>query len=328
MRNRQRGWSYNTRANNQAVLRSYIRFIGPDRQMGRITLLEVEEYFASLDQQPSSYNKIRQRVLQFMAYCQRRGWIDDAFIDEIPKASVFQKERLRLTPEQLRQLPETTDDERDQAFLHFAMNTGLRSSEICNVRIGDLDLDAGYVHVVVGKSRIEDQLPITRSLDRAMREWLTYYTTHVGEPLQADWYLFPARRPPKWVEQRPWHRVMEYGDLRPAVRINKPMRIAQRALERIGVEVVKQEGVHTIRRSTARAVFDMISKEGYDGALRTTAALLHHKNVATTELYIGVTGDRVKRDALLRGKDFLEAPPPPLRLLPQAASGSNVEPPT
>lgn len=58
----------------------------------------------------------------------------------------------------------------------------------------------------------------------------------------------------------------------------------------------------------ARAVFDQLVKTtGYDGALRTTSAVLNHKNATTTEMYLGLSSERKRRDDLMRGKPFLSA---------------------
>lgn len=84
-----------------------------------------------------------------------------------------------------------------------------------------------------------------------------------------------------------------------------PERVVQDALRMAGVRVEPGEGVHTLRRSVARGFFDAAAEAGYDGALRTTAALLHHQSTQTTELYLGIAADRLRRDATLRGQPFL-----------------------
>jgi integrase len=84
-------------------------------------------------------------------------------------------------------------------------------------------------------------------------------------------------------------------------------RIVQAALRQLG-HPTKGEGSHTIRRAVARVLFDdLVQTTGYDGALRTVSAFLHHKNVTTTEHYLGVTSEKRRRDERLRGKPFLSA---------------------
>src|SRR5690606_30101648 len=84
-------------------------------------------------------------------------------------------------------------------------------------------------------------------------------------------------------------------------------RVVQGALGALGYPT-RGEGCHTVRRSVARAFFDsMATDTGYDAALRTVSAMLHHKSSATTEIYLGLTSERVRRDSLLRGRPFLSA---------------------
>jgi hypothetical protein len=93
----------------------------------------------------------------------------------------------------------------------------------------------------------------------------------------------------------------------PAAPVAKTAPIVKHALEGLGLPT-EQEGTHTIRRAVARAFFDQLVRSvGYDGALRTTSAVLNHKNATTTEMYLGLSSERKRRDDLMRGKPFLSA---------------------
>jgi integrase len=83
--------------------------------------------------------------------------------------------------------------------------------------------------------------------------------------------------------------------------------IVQGALKALGLPTFK-EGTHTIRRAVAMAYFQEVAKDKGDvAALRETAAFLHHSSVATTELYLGMTPEKNRRDRRLRGQPFLSA---------------------
>ncbi len=108
---------------------------------------------------------------------------------------------------------------------------------------------------------------------------------------------------PLWTNSDAW--ADRYGELQPTVRISKPALIIQRALSRqLGTETLRGEGVHTVRRSVARILFDQASEHGHDNALRVAAALLGHSSTQTTEIYLGIDRDRQKRDEILRGKSL------------------------
>ncbi len=87
-----------------------------------------------------------------------------------------------------------------------------------------------------------------------------------------------------------------------------PERVVHAALARVGLPT-RHEGAHTIRRAVARHFFDSLvaTDLGYDGALRTVSALLHHSNAATTETYLGLSSERQRRDNRLRRQPFLTA---------------------
>lgn len=75
------------------------------------------------------------------------------------------------------------DDRRDTAIIRLLIDTGMRASELVNLRVGDLDLDMG-VAVVVGKGRRPRACPFgsraARDLDRYLRARGRH--PHAGEP--------------------------------------------------------------------------------------------------------------------------------------------------
>jgi integrase len=233
-------------------------------------------------------------------------------LQDVGKKTVPQVERRRLAPDEMLQLLEAVVDPRERGLIACSMNTGLRAGEITSITIGDVDLELGEIYLFRSKTSSDDRLPITARLERELRAWLTAYARELAEqPMRADMLLFPARTAPRLRGgNRPGEpRIMLLGALQPYKPIGHPQRIIQRAMRAVGFEVTFQEGLHTLRRSAARALFEHItahaSEPGYDSALRTTASFLGHKNTTTTELYLGLSGDRRKRDAILRGKDFL-----------------------
>jgi integrase len=237
-------------------------------------------------------------------------------LQDVGKKTVPQIERQRLTPEQMLRLLDVVTDPRVRGLIACAMNTGLRASEITTITVGDVDLARGELYIIRRKSASDDRLPITARLDGELRRWLSHYARELGNTaLNPDMVLFPARHPPRLQggNEPGAARIMRLGTVQPYKRIEHPQRFIQNAMKVIGFEVTVQEGLHTLRRSAARALFDHIAahadEPGYDSALRTTASFLGHKSTVTTELYLGLSGDRKKRDAILRGHDFL--PPDP-----------------
>lgn len=294
--------------NDRSVLRRFAETVGADRHIGYLTFRNVEDYFIKVSetQKPSSYNKVLQRVRLFLTWARRQGWVKDDLTADIRSRRVPHVERLRLSGDQLVQLLDVPNDPRDRAFLATAMNTALRSSEIRNIHIKDLDLDLGELYIYRTKSSHDDRLPLTATLEKELRRWLTTYTNLVG-PLDGEMYLFPARHSPRMTTRKDERgmQVQILGELRPWNELKHAHRVVQRALRQFGFTITTQEGLHTVRRSVARAFFEDSADKGFDVALRATATLLGHKSTQTTEIYLGLDHDRRRRDAIMRGQDFL-----------------------
>jgi integrase len=295
-----------TLINDQSVLRRFVEGVN-DPQVHLLTPERAEAWFATEAgrQSASSYNKVLQRVRGLLGFCQRRGWLAHDPLSELRPRPVPRKDRLQLSVSQLRALVECTENPRDRAIIATSVNTGLRASDLVALRIRDVDLDEGWLRTTIQKTNDVDRLPITSDLDAELRRWLSYYTERLaahGQRLESDARLFPSLGSCNTVRGQVW------GDPKPYVPANRPSAIVHRALMRIGIFETSQEGFHTIRRSVGRQVFELALESGHDGALRTAAALLGHKSTATTEIYLGIQSDRMKRDALLRGKSLLGAP--------------------
>jgi integrase len=306
-----------TLANDRSVLQRFVEGVG-NPPCHQLSARACELYFAqeAARQQASSFNKIKTRIGGFTKFMQRRGWLDADPIAEIQSRRVTKRERLRLSAQELREAIEGASRARDRAFLAAAVHTALRASDLTAIKLGDVDLDEGRIHVITQKTQVEDWLPISTELDAELWRWLSIYAAQVAEQQEqfpdrgytfdSDAYLFP----PYWNEG-----YTDATRLSPHRRMSHPARIVQDALGRLGYPT-KGEGVHTFRRSTARLLFEHASNQGHDSALRIAAALLGHRSTTTTEGYLGISLDRQKRDDLLRGRSFLPVTDPTGKVVP------------
>lgn len=196
---------------------------------------------------------------------------------------------------------------RDRIAVALLLYTLGRDKEVTSLRIRDLDLDAGYLHFVVHKSRAEDRMPICAELDEELRRWLTTYSREVGY-LEPNYFLVPSRDTKGLRDDDGLIYRNEHVRYCPEREIPALGKIVSPALVDIGFPIrdaqgrAAGEGAHTVRRSGARALFDQLVDSGYDGALRIVQSMLHHSSMQTTEGYIGVTADRRTRDELIRGQ--------------------------
>jgi integrase len=314
-----------TVTNQGYVLRRFAAFLERDIQLRNLTESHVEDFFSGANGvmrqhvtrdglqrepvAPSTHNYYRKTMDVFFEHWTRRGVVRRALLREVTPMRVPRQERLQPSPEQLLAMIEGAANSRDRALLAAAANTALRRHELLSIRVGDLDLAAYSMKVVISKSGDYDNVAITSDLGQHLADWLRTYALDIGRPLTDHDYLFPARhgsryawtvgeggKPVKGRVEATWN---------PAKPLQHPERIVQYGLSRLGLPV-ENEGMHTIRRAAARHFFDMLMAQGqYDHALRTTSAFLHHKNSSTTEHYLGLSSERIRRDQVLRGRPFL-----------------------
>jgi integrase len=284
----------------------------------QITHRHVERHFeeVSKTRQAASLKNDHGVLVRFFKWARHTGRMpvesDPMFGRRQPKA--VKRERNRLHVSRFGELLDAAEerDPRDRALCALLLYTLGRDSEITDLRIRDLDLQAGWLKVRIHKTGQEDTLPVSSELDREMRRWLTHYA-HISGPLQPWYHLVPARGvfPIRSEEGRILRHDSTY---RPEKKIGGAGRIVNPILDNIGFPVTNEngkpcgEGSHTIRRSGARALFDDLVEGGYDHALRITQSLLHHASVTMTERYIGITADRRSRDDVIRGKQMYGNP--------------------
>lgn len=217
------------------------------------------------------------------------------------------KTRRRIPASEFERLLDATRHPRDRMVLALGIYLLARQSEIIELRIGDVDLVHGAISARIIKTAQVDTMPISTELDRELRRWLTFYAERCG-PLEPHWRLVPAKARPQINELR--DRDMLAAELKPLRPMVQPERIVQNALVACGYEVrdadgrPTRDGVHTLRRSSARALFDRLAERGYDNAGRIVQAMLHHASFKQTETYLGIDMDSKHRDEIIRGQEM------------------------
>lgn len=283
-----------------------IRNVGPQHMDG---------VFAALQSQglkSSTINLHRNNLTHFFKWCQSRRYIPTTVspMDGIRALKVMPREMLRVPASKFGHLLDCASHPRDRVILAIALYTFLRQSEIKPLKVGDVNLDDGYLTATIEKTSQRDQMPVSVELDRELRSWLTTYGRLVGASLDPNWFLIPIRSRPQFtgVKGGGFSRVNDYETLTPTRNLARLEGIAQGALERAGYPIRNLDdssrhiGMHTLRRSGARARYDWRVEEGYDGALREVQAMLHHSSTAMTERYLGITLDIKRRNESIRGQ--------------------------
>jgi integrase len=305
-------YSPNTWKAHEAQLERMRDWIVKDFREPGILLSEIDErmmvkYFNRLRppfKSASTFSNYRQYSMMFFEFCRKEGWVDRNPMRHVDSVSIPKRIRLQLTAEEMLSMLDSASP-RDRIALALGMNTGLRALDIMSLKVGAANLFNNKLAAWIEKTDKEDLLPINSELRAELIRWLQHYAEvndMTIEQLPNQWTLVPPAHFQGFNVWRP-----ELGGkivYKTTSRYTHPEKIVHRALEKLGL-ATKGEGFHTLRRSAARALFDLAGAEGVPDPIRIPQAMLGHQNRQTTEIYLGITHEKQLLDDLLRGKSFL-----------------------
>jgi len=179
----------------------------------------------------------------------------------LPKALTDAEIKNLLEPEQ----PETSQTLCDQAILELAYASGLRLSELKNLRLEQLHLDAGFINVI-GKGNKERVVPVGRTAAAALNRFIETGRPKLVTP-RSPANVFLTKRGTPFASVTLWLRI-------------------KNRVRRAGVS--RNVTPHMLRHSFATHLLE----HGAD--LRVIQELLGHANISTTEIYTHVTGNRLR----------------------------------
>jgi integrase len=208
----------------------------------------------------------------------------------------------------------------DRIIMALALYTLCRSGEITGLRLKHVDLRAGTIKVYREKRQRWTDVAICPELNDELLAWLHWYATQAclwsaGVLLdrQPEWRLIPRLRPDQAHDAngRFYGQALGYS-LDPEHTPVHPERVVKQALDVLGAQTVNTsntrhlgEGMHTIRRSGARAMLDHLSVTlGQDRALIQVATMLDHEDPKQTLLYIGLDQEREQLNDWLRSNSM------------------------
>ncbi len=179
----------------------------------------------------------------------------------LPKALSNDEIKKLLEPEN----PETPESLCDQAILELAYASGLRLSELKNLRLEQLHLDAGFINVI-GKGNKERVVPVGRKAVESLNRYIEIGRPKLVTP-KSPANVFLTKRGTPFAAVTLWLHI-------------------KNRVRRAGVE--RNMTPHMLRHSFATHLLE----HGAD--LRVIQELLGHANISTTEIYTHVTGNRLR----------------------------------
>jgi len=153
----------------------------------------------------------------------------------------------------------------DQAVLELAYASGLRLSELKNLRLEQLHLDAGFINVI-GKGNKERVVPVGKTAIAALNRFIEAGRPKLITP-KSPANVFLNKRGTPFASVTLWLRI-------------------KNRVRRAGIE--RNITPHMLRHSFATHLLE----HGAD--LRVIQELLGHANIGTTEIYTHVAGSRLR----------------------------------
>jgi integrase/recombinase XerD len=207
---------------------------------------------------------------RFFRYLLREGVISEDPTAQIAMPKIGRSLPQSLTEEEVDSLlraPNVAEPlgHRDRAMLELLYATGVRVSELINLKMSQMNLNQGVLRII-GKGDRERLIPLGDEAQDWLREFIDGPRVEILLERQSD-YLFPTRRGDRMTRQAFWHIIKRYA-------------------KKAGVR--KRLSPHTVRHAFATHLLN----NGAD--LRVVQLLLGHSDVSTTQIYTHVARERLK----------------------------------
>ena len=207
---------------------------------------------------------------RFFRYIMREGLRDSDPTADIQMPRIGRSLPKTLSEDEVEALlnaPNTDEPlgHRDRAMLELLYATGLRVSELINLKQSQVNFNQGVLRII-GKGDRERLIPLGEESQRWLRDFIDGPRMEILLERQTD-YLFPTRRGDRMTRQAFWHIIKRY---------------AQKA----GIR--RKMSPHSLRHAFATHLLN----RGAD--LRVVQLLLGHSDLSTTQIYTHVARERLK----------------------------------
>ena len=271
----ERGLAPNTLAAYRLDLAKFARFCQQRRLApARADRQQVVDFLGTLYQQhldSRSVARVLVTLRNFFRFLRQEGMIRREPTEHIeaprtwkrlPKfLSLDEVERLLAAPEN-----RSTRGLRDRAMLEVLYATGLRVSELVNLRVADVQLEAGYLRCL-GKGSKERVVPLGKKALAALEAYLRHARPHLVRRRPSP-HLFLSQRGQAMSRQNFWRLLRQHA-------------------RQAGLRA--RLSPHVLRHSFATHLLE----RGAD--LRSVQLLLGHADISTTQIYTHVAQERLRQ---------------------------------
>lgn len=210
-------------------------------------------------------------IRNFYQFLVGEDLIDNNPCETIKQPKITKKLPNYLTEKEIEQLLnidlKTPFDYRNKAMLELLYATGIRVSELVNLKLSNINLEEDMIRVT-GKGSKERLSPISSIAEKYMQIYLEYYRNKLLKNKDSE-YVF----------------INNFGN-----------KISRQGFFKNLKQIAKNQGItkeispHTLRHSYATHLLT----HGAD--LRIIQELLGHSDISTTEIYTHLANEKIKND--------------------------------
>jgi len=272
---KEKGLSQNTIDAYSSDIHHYLAFSKKYQDINKpdqINEKNLKNYLRSISKKilPSSYARKLSAIRTFHSFLLLENEIEENFANKIDAKKGVKKLPIVISADDVLKLLNSINEDailgkRNIALIELIYGSGLRVSELLNVKLEDLHLIDAYINII-GKGNKERIVPISIAAVRTIRK---YIVTAREELLinKTSSYLF----------------VNRYGN-----------KLSRQGFFKILKKMAKKANInsdispHTLRHSFATHLLE----NGMD--LRTLQTLLDHEDISTTQIYTHISNKQIE----------------------------------
>jgi len=237
---------------------------------------DVDDFSEHLRKAEQEYSTISRKLAAIKAFY--KFLVQDDIIPDSPVEDIDLPKLAKILPKSLTKIeikkfilsiePIEPEDHRDKALLELLYASGMRISELINLKMEDVALTDRIIKVL-GKGSKERLVPIGRQAKDSLHRYLIEYrNSYLQKKNKESDFFFISHNCLPLTRQFVWQIVKK--------------RIAQ-------TSIIKNVSPHTMRHTFATHLIE----NGAD--LRTVQEILGHANIATTQIYTAVSKEHLKK---------------------------------
>ena len=214
---------------------------------------EINSYLYSLRQDKDLSDTYFKHAVYGLRFFYRVYDLEDRAI-RLPNLKNNRKQPVVFSQEELRKLFKAPQRLKQRVLLSLIYSAGLRVSEVCKLRVNDIDFDRKQIHVRASKNNKSRYVVLSKFIGKGLKQYM--------EGAKPQGFLFNGR---------------QKGDPLGHSAVQQSFRLA---MQKSGIQ--KEACVHTLRHSFATHLLE----QGVD--IVTIKEQLGHAHIQTTMMYLHV----------------------------------------